>query len=161
MAKKRSVIWEFFVVTEDTKYAVCNTCQTKVSRGRGSTKSYTTTNLVSHLAKHTDINKQYIQRKSQEETPPQKQSRKRKIEQQLSLEEMQELSKPWDINDARSQHVHKRIGEILAVDCQPLSMVEDIGFKRVLQSLEPRYKCPSRKYYTDTIIPKIYTGMRD
>ena len=50
---------------------------------------------------------------------------------------------------------------MLAVDCQPLSMVEDIGFKRVLQTLEHRYKCPSRKYYTDTIIPKIYTGMKD
>ena len=148
-------------MTEDTKYAVCNTCQAKVSRGGGSTKSYTTTNLVSHLAKHPDINKQYIERKESQETPPQKQTRKRKLEQQLSLEETQELSKPWDINDVRSQRVHKRIGEMLAVDCQPLSMVEDIGFKRVLQTLEPRYKCPSRKYYTDTIIPKIYTGMKD
>ena len=49
---------------------------------------------------------------------------------------------------------------MLAVDCQPLSMVEDVGFKRVLQILEPRYKCPSRKYFTDTIIPKVYTGMK-
>ena len=91
---------------------------------------------------------------------PMKEKHKRKIEQQLSLEETQELSKPWDINDARSQCVHKRIGEMLAVDCQPLSMVEDVGFKRVLQILEPHYKCPSRKYFTDTIIPKIYTGMK-
>ena len=41
-----------FSVCEDTKYAICNTCQAKVSRGEGSTKSYTTTNLVSHLIKH-------------------------------------------------------------------------------------------------------------
>ena len=67
MAKKRSVIWEFFSVFEDTKYAICNTCQTKVSRGRGSTKSYTTTNLVSHLVKHPDVNKQYIEQKSVQE----------------------------------------------------------------------------------------------
>ena len=39
-------------------------------------------------------------------------------------------------------------------------MVEDIGFKRVLQILELRYKCPSYEYFTDTIIPKIYTGMK-
>ena len=56
--------------------------------------------------------------------------------------------------------MHKRIGEMLAVDCKPLSMVEDVGFKRVLQILEPRYKYPSCKYFTDTIIPKIYTGMK-
>ena len=54
----------------------------------------------------------------------------------------------------------KRIGEMFAVDCQPLSMVEDVGFKRVLQILEPHYKCPSRKYFTDTIVPKINTGMK-
>ena len=48
-----------FSVFEDTKYAICNTCQIKVSRGGGSTKSYTTTNLVSHLVKHVDVNKQY------------------------------------------------------------------------------------------------------
>ena len=57
--------------------------------------------------------------------------------------------------------MHKRIGEMLAVDCQPLSMAEDVGFKRVLQSLEPCYKCPSRKYFTDIIILKIYTGMKE
>ena len=51
---------------------------------------------------------------------------------------------------------------MLAVDCQPLSVVEDVGFKRVLQILEPCYKCPSRKYFTDTMyVPKIYTGMKE
>ena len=47
---------------------------------------------------------------------------------------------------------------MLAVDCQPLSMVEDVGFIRVLQIMEPCYKCPSRKYFTDTII---YTGLKE
>ena len=49
---------------------------------------------------------------------------------------------------------------MLAVDCRPASMIKDVGFKQVLQTLEPRYKCPSRKYFTDTIVPKIYTGMK-
>ena len=102
MAKKCSVIWEFFVLDEDTKYAVCNTCQTRISRGGKSTKSYTTTNLVSHLAKHPEVNKQYSERKAAEETLSQKETRKRRIEHQLSLEEAQELSKVWDINDTRS-----------------------------------------------------------
>ena len=104
------------------------------------------------------MNKQYFEQKSAKEAPTLKVTHKKKIEQQLSLQEMQELSKPWDINNTRSQHVHKRIGEMLSIDCQPLSMVENVGFKRVLQTLEPRYKCPSRKYYT--IVLKIYTGMK-
>ena len=27
MARKRSVIWDFFSVSKDTKYAICTTCQ--------------------------------------------------------------------------------------------------------------------------------------
>ena len=50
-----------FSMFEDTKYTICNTCQMKVSRGGGSMNSYTTTNLVSHLVKHSDVNKQYIE----------------------------------------------------------------------------------------------------
>ena len=149
------------MVDEDTKYAVCNTFQAKVSKGGSSTKLYTTTNLVSHLTKHPDVNTQNSEGKAAKETPPRKETSKRKIEHQLSLQEVQELSKPWDINDTRSQRVHKRIGEKLAVDCQPLLMVEDVGFKRVIQTLEPHYKCPSRKYFTDTIVPKISTGMKE
>ena len=42
-------------------------------------------------------------------------------------------------------------------------MVQDVGFRTVLQIiiLEPHYKCRSRKYFIDTIIPKIYTGMKE
>ena len=40
-------------------------------------------------------------------------------------------------------------------------MVEDVGFRKVLKLLEPRYQCPSRKYFTETIIPKIYSGMKE
>ena len=145
-----SSLW--WMKTQNMQFVIiCNTCQAKVSRGGSSTKSYTTTNLVSHLTKHPDINTHYSERKAAEETPPRKETCKRKIKHQLSIQEAQELSKPWDINDTRSQHVHKRIGKMLAVDCQPLWMVEDVGFKRVLQVLEPHYKCPSRKYCTDTI----------
>ena len=97
-------------------------------------KSYTTTNSMSHLTKHPNVNTEYSERKAVKEIPPWKETHKRKIKHQLSLLEVQELSKPWDINDTRSQSVHKRIGEMLVVDCQ---MVEDVGFKRVLQALEP------------------------
>ena len=50
MVRKRSVIWDFFTVSKDTKYAICTTCQAEVSRGGGSAKSFTTTNLVSQAS---------------------------------------------------------------------------------------------------------------
>ena len=50
---------------------------------------------------------------------------------------------------------------MLAIDCHPLSVTEDVGFNRVLKTLEPRYNCPSRKYFTDSAIPKICNGMKE
>ena len=50
---------------------------------------------------------------------------------------------------------------MVAIDCHHLSVVEEVGFRRILDVPEPRYTCPSCKYYTDTIIPKIFSGMKD
>ena len=43
----------------------------------------------------------------------------------------------------------------MALDYQPLSVVNDIGFTHLLQTVEPKYKIPSRKYFTDNVLPKI------
>ena len=159
--RKTLVIWEFFSVAEDSKFAVCGKCQVRVARGGVTTKSFTTSNLVQHLqTNHPEVYKEYLERKMNQEPKQPKETRKRSLHRQLSLTETQELTKVWDINDQKAQRVHRRIGEMIAVDCQPLSVVEDVGFKQVLRTLEPRYQCPSRKYYTETIIPKICKGMK-
>jgi len=51
--------------------------------------------------------------------------------------------KQWDINDARAASVHKKLGEMIALDCQPLTIVEDIGFNSFVKEFEPRYTCMS------------------
>jgi len=53
--------------------------------------------------------------------------------------EVQEQSKSWDITDMRAQQVHRKIREMIAIDCQSLSVVEDMGFRKVLKLLEPCY----------------------
>ena len=161
-SRKTSVIWELFNVDEDTKLAVCETCKAKVPRGRDTTKSFTTTNLVQHLtSKHPEVYAKYQERKTNQGPKQPKETRKQSIEQQLFLIEVQDLTKTWNINDARAQQVHRKVSEMVAIDCQPISVVEDVRFRQVLRTLEPRYQCPSRKYFTETIIPKIYSGMKE
>ena len=48
---------------------------------------------------------------------------------------------------------------MIALDLQPFSIVEDVGFVRLIQQLEPRYKLPSRRYITESVIPHISMGM--
>ena len=49
---------------------------------------------------------------------------------------------------------------MVALDYQPISIVEDVGFKRLVNTLEPKYNLPSRKYVTETILHKIYSGRK-
>ena len=45
--------------------------------------------------------------------------------------------------------------EMIAFDNQHFLLVEDIGFVRLSQVLEPWYSLPSRKYLVDKILPVV------
>ena len=62
----------------------------------------------------------------------------------------------WDINDPRAHKIHTRIGEMIALDYHPFSIVDNVGFIYLLCSLEPKYVIPSRRYITETVMPTIY-----
>ena len=49
---------------------------------------------------------------------------------------------------------------MLCLDFQPFSIVEDVGFIRLMKAIEPHYKLPSRKYMAETIIPSINNGIQ-
>ena len=62
---KRSPIWKFFKICDDETKAQCQLCNTVISRGGSSTKSFTTTPLNNHLSyKHPDEYKQIIKQKA-------------------------------------------------------------------------------------------------
>jgi hypothetical protein len=61
MSRKKSNIWQFFTLAENTKFANCKKCSQAVSRGGTTAKTYNTTNLVNHLKKnHADEYEQFI-----------------------------------------------------------------------------------------------------
>lgn len=49
---------------------------------------------------------------------------------------------------------------MLAIDCQPISMVEDVGFRHVLKCWNPVIRALVENF-TETIIPVIYRGMKE
>ena len=44
---------------------------------------------------------------------------------------------------------------MIAFDMQPYNLVENEGFVGLMNLVEPRYQMPSRKYFTETVIPAI------
>ncbi|XP_076042318.1 zinc finger BED domain-containing protein 4-like [Oratosquilla oratoria] len=45
---------------------------------------------------------------------------------------------------------------MIAEDLQPVSVVEDKGFRRLLHGLNPRYQLPSRREISRTLLPNLY-----
>ena len=80
---------------------------------------------------------------------------------QRTLQETLNLKKIWDINSSQAKAIHRTIGEMMAVDNQPFSIVEDLGFTRLVKQLMPKYCLPSRKYFTSNVVPSIHTSVME
>ena len=39
--------------------------------------------------------------------------------------------------------------------------MEDQGFNRLIKELEPRYTLPSRRYFTENVVTKIYESLKE
>ena len=70
------------------------------------------------------------------------------------------MGKSLEINSVRAQNISKHIGVFIAHDLRPFSIVESPAFIKLLQVLEPRYKVPSLTYFSQTVIPSLYTEVK-
>ena len=65
-------------------------------------------------------------------------------------------SQPPAFDHPRAKEISKRIDEMIALDNEPFTVVNHIGFKQLMKLLEPRYQLPSDKYFSETLIPEMY-----
>nr|XP_055035499.1 E3 SUMO-protein ligase ZBED1-like [Misgurnus anguillicaudatus] len=142
----KSNVWKHFgfLVTRnekgekvtDRENTTCRHCQTAVKYKWGNT-----TNMKSHLLNHHP-------EKLREDTGNKIQTGQKTIKEAFTAS----LSH----NSTRAQDITRRIGEFIAKDLQPFSVVDNEGFRRLVNTLEPKYKIPSRPYFSQTCLPAIY-----
>jgi hypothetical protein len=153
----------FKVNPKDKTVCVCNLCDTITSRGGKTAKTFTTTNMTNHLkqlhpeemAKESEASGK-LKRAHDECSGISSSTTEPRSKVQPTIEAVLTEKKLWDINDHRAKDIHYFIGEMIDVDIQPYSVTSDIGFQRPLRKICPNYNIPSRKYFTDTIIPDIF-----
>ena len=56
----------------------------------------------------------------------------------------------------KSCELSKKIAEMIALEMLPYSIVQGLGFRRLIDYLAPGYKIPSRVYFSRTGVPKLY-----
>ena len=91
---------------EGTKYISCKSCDKLISQGGDLMKVYNTTSLVNNLkSTHDEAYKEYQQKYTEhlENENKKKQEKDLSTSKQLSLMELQDEGRKWDINDTRAQ----------------------------------------------------------
>ncbi|KAE9523536.1 hypothetical protein AGLY_016088 [Aphis glycines] len=69
-------------------------------------------------------------------------------------------SEKFSANNKKAKLITERIVEMIALDYQLISIVEDYGFKRVIAAAEDRYVLPSRKLLSQKLIPELYANKK-
>ena len=165
-ASYKSKVWQYIGFEErlvngvnkiDRSRAMCRLCKTTVACSTGNT-----TNMANHLSrKHADVyktsstangNATQSSASSGKRSHSQSQSSTSPIG-QLRLHDV--LASKFHPTSSRAIAITKAIGIFISKDMRPYSVVNNAGFKALVQVLEPRYTVPSRTHFADSVIPKL------
>ena len=80
---------------------------------------------------------------------------------QPTLTQFTESRKESDRKDESWQENTKRLAEVIALDFEPFSIVDRVGFRRYSAGLEPRYQPLCCWYLSETAIPSMYKDVKD
>ncbi|XP_029958862.1 zinc finger BED domain-containing protein 1-like isoform X2 [Salarias fasciatus] len=120
----------------DKDNAVCKICLALVKYCGN------TTNLRAHLARH------------HAEVLAEKQPQKRIEPNQTTVDALLPSNSP------RAQRITEAVVHFICKDLRPYSVVDNVGFRWMLHTLEPRYRIPQRVHITETAVPKMYEEVK-
>lgn len=144
----RSAVWEHYGFPVnyssrgerqvDRTKTICRHCSTEIGYAAGNTS-----NMTTHLKRHhpnVDI------------TGTRKKQSAKAVQMQIPMA----FKQPLPANSDRAKGITNAIGVFIATDLRPYSVVENPGFKHMLNVIEPRYQVPSRPHFSQQVIPALY-----
>ena len=146
-----SLVWRYFTIENPkSTTAKCSVCEADVPRGGKAAASFNTTNLSSHLKKHHDKEHAELEqlRRQQQTQGPQQQS----IADLFEKKKKEKLPK----DSPRAKEITKKVLGVIVKDAKPFNIVNEEGFRELLEFFEPRYEIPSRKYMSEVALPALY-----
>ena len=167
----KSIVWNYFglkgdkngiALKEHDDRPICRTCNKSILCKGGNTS-----NLFSHLRDHhPTLFKEASKGKGPSYTIPSATataapSGSTRQRHQETLPDAIERRKWFPSNSPQPQEFNAAVAYYLAKDMRPYHTVERPGFKKLILKLNPRYYMPSRKYFSQQEIPRLYTKVRD
>ena len=125
---KDSAVWRYFTLaTPTSSTAICNVCKVNVPRGGGSTAKYNTTNLIKHIQKHhAKEHGEFLQLNKTKGAGD-------STAQQLTLADALQRWEKFPTESLKASAITQKVLEFIVLDAQPMSVVEDEGFRCLLE----------------------------
>lgn len=157
-SKKTSKLWNHFsVCSADPTKVVCLHCGRTISRGKKPTNLGTSC-LLRHLQRfHGGALKTDAPRAARPPSPGLRGPLGAELAGAASLDDTAE--KFYDSHPV-AKKITSLIAEMIALDLQPYSFVDNVGFNRLLEYLKPQYSLPPPSYFSRTAIPGMYDTVK-
>lgn len=155
-----SIIWRWFgfkLSDEKQSVVICRQCNKNVPTNRGNT-----TNLFHHLKQwHKMEYEECLKlRPAEAQNDRHPQPVNTSTPKQSSLQASFSRSVPYETKSDKWRTITKAVSYHIAKDMVPVAIVEQVGFKNLLKTMDPRYELPSRSYFSREALPQMYTEVR-
>ncbi|XP_060100767.1 zinc finger BED domain-containing protein 4 [Heteronotia binoei] len=157
-SKKTSKLWNHFsICSADSTKVICMHCGRTISRGKKPTNLGTSC-LLRHLQRfHNNVLKPDA---SEPVLSSSTNSRVPLSTDLLGSSSFDEASDKFSDTHPVAKKITSLVAEMIALDLQPYSFVDNIGFNRLLEYLQPQYSLPSPSYFSRTAIPDMYESVK-
>ncbi|OXB81018.1 UNVERIFIED_CONTAM: hypothetical protein H355_004938 [Colinus virginianus] len=157
-SKKTSKLWNHFsICSADSTKVICMHCGRTISRGKKPTNLGTSC-LLRHLQRFhnnvlkTDVSETVLSSSTDNHMPLSTEL--------LASSTFDETNDKFCDSHPVAKKITSLIAEMIALDLQPYSFVDNIGFNRLLEYLQPQYSLPSPSYFSRTAIPDMYDNVK-
>ncbi|KAM4881136.1 zinc finger BED domain-containing protein 4 [Thomomys bottae] len=156
-SKKTSKLWNHFsVCSADSTKVVCLHCGRTISRGKKPTNLGTSC-LLRHLQRfHSHV----LKADAPEAAGPRPPGAPARLSVEPSGPSFRDPAEKFYDSHPVAKKITSLIAEMIALDLQPYSFVDNVGFNRLLEFLEPQYTLPSPSYFSRTAIPGMYDSVK-
>ena len=148
---------------KDRRIAICRTCLADISRGGNTSKDFNTTNLKCHLkSRHIDGYNEFLKAdKKRTDAMANKKIQSTSNYKTQSIATAFEKGNKFPTDSVKAKNLNKKVMEFIALDDQPFSVVGDVGFRGLVEYMEPRYTLPSRRHLAKVCLPELYSVVAD
>ncbi|NWI10032.1 ZBED4 protein, partial [Crypturellus soui] len=157
-SKKTSKLWNHFsICSADSTKVICMHCGRTISRGKKPTNLGTSC-LLRHLQRFhsnvlkTDVSEPVLSSSTDNHMPLSTEL--------LGTSTFDETNDKFCDSHPVAKKITSLVAEMIALDLQPYSFVDNIGFNRLLEYLQPQYSLPSPSYFSRTAIPDMYDNVK-